>query len=143
MFDYFEAKTCTYLLADQPQILRDIVKDSKMDRPKGMPMTKEYKEYGEMLIKQWLLEPVDETNPEFLNMHKLRIQPLLKELIAYNDEGNFDRAMAFMMVLYYVQEIRKISAEPIREVKSFTEKDFFKTPHYVTRKQLFGNPNLY
>lgn len=134
MFDYFEFKNCLYLLAEEPQIIHDVIKDSHVSRKKGMHMTKELKIYGENLIKTWLIEPVDDTNQDFLNMHKLRSQPLLKELIAYHNEGNFDRVSAMMMLMYYIQELRKISAEPIKETWSFADRGFFKTPQYLTKK---------
>jgi hypothetical protein len=134
MFDYFEFKNCLYLLADEPQIIHDVVKDSHVSRKKGMHMTKELKTYGENLIKTWLIEPVDDTNPDFINLHKLRSQPLIKELIAYNQDDNFDRASAMMMLMYYIQELRKITPEPIKEIASFTNSLFFKIPQFKKPK---------
>ena len=44
-------------------------------------------------------------------MHKIRSQGLLKELIVYDGEINTDRAMAFMILMYYLLELRKYKLE--------------------------------
>ena len=108
MFDYFEYMNCTYLLADQPTIIKDILKYTDVERGKGMHMAEGLKDFGEQLIKQWLLEPVE---GEVLNVHKIRSIPLLHELIKYNKEGNFDRVIALMMCMYQCQEMRKIQTD--------------------------------
>lgn len=111
IFDYFEYKNCEYLLADQPLCLKDIIPTSKVNRNKGMHMSTELKNYGEGLIKTWLIEQYNSENQEILNMHKIRSQGLLKELIAYDGEINTDRVMAFMMLMYYLLELRKYKFE--------------------------------
>ena len=53
--------------------------------------------------------------------------PLLKELINYNDDGNFDRVIAFMLTLIHnfdlhriiVEERNKFSADPFFSKKLF------------------------
>ena len=62
------------MLADEPEIIKDIIKDSIVSRKKGMHMTKELKIFGEGLIKSWLIEPYDERNIEIMNMMELKIQ---------------------------------------------------------------------
>lgn len=112
LFDYFESKSESYLLLDQPLFIKDIIKDSRVERGKGIHMTSGIKDFGEELINTWLIESAeDQELPELLNMYKIRSIPLLKELIAYNEEGNFDRVMSFMMVMFHIQEVRKIKAE--------------------------------
>jgi len=51
IFDYFDYQNSLYLLADQPECLKDIIQNSKVHRGKGMHMGKELKDYGEGLIK--------------------------------------------------------------------------------------------
>ena len=88
------------------------LENSRGNRGKCMHMAKPLKEYGEQLIKMWLLESYESDKEEvLLNLQKIRCIPLLKELIAYNEIGNFDRVMAFMMVMYHLQEVRKIKVE--------------------------------
>lgn len=56
-------------------------------------MNKQIKQWGEGLIKDWLNE---EQAPGKKNLHNILSEPLLEELISYNDTGNFDRVMALM-----------------------------------------------
>jgi len=137
MFDYFEFKNCLYLLADEPtELIRDVIKDSHVTRKKGIHMTKELKAYGENLIKTWLIEPVDDLDMNILNMHKLRSQPMIKELIAYNPDNNFDRVSALMILMYHIMMLRKISADPHKETYTFTDSTFFKLPQFQKPKYL-------
>jgi hypothetical protein len=119
IYDYFEAKNSVHLLQEQPEIIKDVIQSSKVQRKYGMHMTTALKRYGEELIKMWLLESYnDEEDSEKLNVHELRCLPLLSELIKYNTVGNFDRAMAFMMVMYFIQEVRKIEIKSERKAES-------------------------
>ena len=137
MFDYFELKSSLYLLADQPEIINDVINDSKVQRKKGMHVGTELKNYGEGLIKQWLIEPYDDRNPEIKNMHKLRSQPLLKELIAYDGEINTDRVSAMIMLMYYIAELRKHKVEEQKEIKTKAESSFFNQNHFQKRRRAF------
>lgn len=90
IFVYFTNKHCDYLLADQPDIINDIVSNSKVNRKKGCHMNKQIKQWGEGLIKDWLN---DENSVGKKNLYNIMSEPLLEELIAYNDNGNFDRCL--------------------------------------------------
>lgn len=105
LFTYFSHKHSEYLLADQPDIIKDIIKDSKVERGKGIHMNKPIKDWGEGLIKEWLNE---EYAPNKKNLTRILSEPLLEELISYNDEGNFDRVMAFMMVMIYREQLHHV-----------------------------------
>lgn len=134
-FDFFESKNELYMLADQPALIKDIVKDSKVERGKGMHMTPQLKEYGEELIKSWLLEPYE--GEQVLNLHKLRCIPLIEELISYNSEGNFDRVIAFMMCLYQAQELRKQKLDGQTVVKDVLQSPFW-TKKLFAKNKRFG-----
>jgi len=123
LFQYLEHKHETFLLADQPEIIKDVVQHSKVARQKGMHMSKPLKSYGEELIKMWLLEPYEKEG--LLNLHKIRSIGLLKELISYNNFGNFDRAMAFMMVMYHLEEVKKIKVEKEKKISTIYDQDFW------------------
>ena len=105
LFPYFVAKHCDYLLADQPDILNDIIGNSKVNRKKGCHMTKQIKQWGERLIRDWLLE---EKAPGHKNLHDILSEPLLEELIAYNDHTNADRVMALMQVMIYRESLYNV-----------------------------------
>jgi hypothetical protein len=137
IFDYFDYQNCTYLLADQPECIKDVIQKSTVQRGKGLHMNKELKDYGEGLIKTDLIEAYDERNPELKNMHKIRSQPLLKELIAYDGEINTDRVMAYMLLMYYKLELRKYKVDTQTEIKEIKDSDFFNANHYQRRKRNF------
>ena len=105
LFPYFVAKHCDYLLADQPDILNDIIGNSKVNRKKGCHMNKQIKQWGEGLIKDWLN---DEKAPGHKNLHDILSEPLLEELISYNDLGNFDRVMALIQVMIYREQLYNV-----------------------------------
>jgi len=112
MFTYFEKQHCEYMLADQPGTIRDVIKDSKVQRTKGVHMNREIKFWGEGLIKEYLNE---EFAPGQKNLLKIYSEPLLEELINYNDTGNFDRVMAFMMVMIYREELFNVQVKKKKE----------------------------
>lgn len=105
LFPYFTAKHCDYLLADQPDIINDIVDNSKVQRKKGCHMNKQIKQWGEGMIKDWLNE---EYAPGKKNLTRILSEPLLEELISYNDTGNFDRVMALMQVMIYKEQLYNV-----------------------------------
>jgi hypothetical protein len=53
-------------------------------------------------------------------------EPLLEELISYNEEGNFDRVIAFFLIMIYRHELSNV------EVK--------KRDSDIKRTQLFSEP---
>lgn len=112
IFTYFTHKNCEYLLADQPDIIKDILQESKVERHKGIHMVKEIKIWGEGLIKEWLNE---EHAPGKKNLTKILSEPLLEELISYNDDGNFDRVIGFMLVMIYRQQLHSIKVKKLSE----------------------------
>lgn len=102
LFVYFTQKHCDYLLADQPDILNDIVGNSKVQRKKGCHMNKQIKQWGEGLIKEWLND-INATGKK--NLYYIFSEPLLEELISYNDTGNFDRVCALLQVMIYREQL--------------------------------------
>ena len=68
-------------------------------------MNKQIKAWGEGLIKDWL----NDTNADGKkNLYNILSEPLLEELIAYNDIINTDRVMAFMQVMIYREQLFNI-----------------------------------
>lgn len=135
LFAYFSNKGYDYLLANQPDIISDIVNVSKVQRRKGAHMNKEIKAWGEREIKDWLNE---RTSPTSKNLHKILSVPLLKELISYDENGNFDRVMSLMMVMIYKKELYKINVKSKKETNSVDP--FFSTTWFSReRKPKFFN----
>lgn len=75
-------------------------------------MNKEIKLWGERLIRDWLNE---EYAPGSKNLTKVFSEPLLEELISYNEDGNFDRVMAFMMIMIYKEELHHVHVKSKKE----------------------------
>lgn len=100
--DYFTKKKKLQLLALQPDsMIAKNTQNSKVKRTWGCHMTEKIKDAGEKYIKQWLLEErdFDEDGKAILNLDTINDPGLLEELILYNRKGNFDRVMAFMMIM--------------------------------------------
>lgn len=112
IFSYFAHKHCEYLLADQPDIIRDILQESRVERHKGIHMVKSIKDWMEGLVKDWLNE---EYAPGKKNLSKILSEPLLEELISYNDEGNFDRVIAFGLCMIYREQLHNVKVKKVQE----------------------------
>jgi hypothetical protein len=120
IYQYFVTKQCTHLLADQPEIIHEIIKDSHVRRNKGIHMVTKIKDYGEGKLKDWLNE---EYAPGMHNVRKLYSIPLIKELIGYYEDGNFDRVIAFLLLMIYNKELH--SSHVRLKNKSTKEEGFF------------------
>ncbi len=105
LFTYFINKHREYMLADQPDIISDIIKKSTVQRRKGIHMTSEIISYSEILIKDWLNE---EFAPGHKNLSRILSEPLLEELIQYNSKGNFDRVRALQCVMLYRKQLHNL-----------------------------------
>jgi len=123
IFPYFTSKHCDYLLADQPDIIKDIVGKSGVNRQKGIHMSKPIKDWMEGLIKEWLCE---EYAPGKKNLTKLLSEPLLEELISYNDTGNFDRVIAFGLLMVYREQLHNLHVKDKKKVQK--KLDLFGSP---------------
>jgi hypothetical protein len=105
--------------------------------------------YAMRLLEQWLLEPAynpdGEDDPNILNLHKIRSQGLLQELISYKPDGNFDRISAMLQVMILKEDLFKVTEKrKQRQVKSLSEDPFFerfKKPAVMRPDSLFGDEN--
>lgn len=102
---YMRSKHCDHLLADQPDIISKIIKDSRVQRGKGIHMNQQIKDWGEGKLRDWLLE---EYEPGKKNLTKIYSEALLEELISYNDKGNFDRVIAMFLIMIYREELHDL-----------------------------------
>lgn len=112
LFSYFSRHNCTYLLTDQLEFLKDkqLIKDTGYgNKAKGTNATVAINAYARNLLRSWLLRPIiiiQEVDGEpaevaVPNLFTLRSRALIKELIGFNSEGNFDRisSMGMLMLL--------------------------------------------
>lgn len=104
---YFTRRKKLHLLASQPDaIISTHIKDSKVRRIYGIHMNEKLKDAGEKYIKSWLLREREilEDGNSIMNLNTIYSPALLEELIYYNRKGNFDRVMALMILLMFVEE---------------------------------------
>lgn len=122
---YMSMMNCDYLLADQPdELIKDTIRHSVVKRGKGIHMNDQIKARGENAVRDWLLEKKgeDEAGDPILNLHSIKSVGLLKELIAYNNDGNFDRVIAFMCAL--MLEVNKTKVR-VKNIVKETKRDPF------------------
>lgn len=112
LFFYFNNKNALHLLCDTPEILvdRDIVKQVLFgNRAKGTRTTAEVIKLGKTLQRSWMMMQIevppdeadeDQTKTTYIpNLRRIRSIGYIKEAIAWNPDGNFDRCSAMDMVM--------------------------------------------
>jgi len=135
---YFEMKSSLHYLCEQPQIIKDMVKNSKVSRGYGIHMNRGagsatgIKDQCEQYLLQWLYEDrmVEDGSRKILNLHTIKSIGLLKELIAYDREINTDRVVAFMLCILQSKEMHNIHSldttpQTILETESFFQRKLF------------------
>lgn len=132
MKGYFEQKNSLHYMWEQPQIIKDIVRDSKVSRGYGIHMQRGQngasgiKDQCEQYLKDWLYTEREEIDgKKILNLHTIKSIALLKELIAYDIEGNYDRVVAFMLCILQTKELHKIHLDNIRNSPTNFSNDKF------------------
>lgn len=126
IYPYFTNKHCDYLLADQPdKVISEVFKDSKVQRRKGCHMTKQIRQYGEGLIKEWLEEEYEPGHP---NLERVYSEPLIEELIMDDGVRNVDRVIALCMTMIYREELYQIKVSSAKEQNKQVQ--FFELPLY-------------
>ena len=111
LFSHFSTRNSLYLLTDVLDFLKEkqMMKDGIGNKSKGTNASPAINAYARSRLRSWLLSPVpviqtiDGESKEVMvpRLFTVRNWALLKELINYNSEGNFDRisAMGMLMLL--------------------------------------------
>jgi hypothetical protein len=125
LFTYFDRQKSLYLLADTPYQLRnsDTYKAGS-NTSKGVNASGKVNQTARDFIKSWLLEKVSE-NSEKRVLETIYSPALLKELIMWNKDGNFDRVSSMGMVLWHDATMRKETELRTQEVKTFLDNPYF------------------
>lgn len=118
LFSHFSTRNSLYLLTDVLDFLkeRQMMKDGYGNKSKGTNASPAINAYARSRLRSWLLAPVpiiqtidgEEKEVMVPRLFTVRNRALLKELINYNSEGNFDRisAMGMLMLLREDRMIR-------------------------------------
>lgn len=109
LFSHFSTRNSLYLLTDVLDFLkeRQMMKDGIGNKSKGTNASPAINAYARSRLRSWLLSPVpviqtiDGESKEVMvpRLFTVRNRALLKELINYNSEGNFDRVSAMGMLM--------------------------------------------
>jgi len=110
---WFEQNQKLRWLAPQPQIINHIIENSVVDRKYGIHMNVQIRMYAEMKLAEWLAE---EYAPGHHNVEKIYSLTLLKELLAYNPKGNFDRVDSMLLVMLYKEELHNVIVDTKDEI---------------------------
>lgn len=118
LFSHFSTRNSLYLLTDVLDFLKEkqMMKDGYGNKSKGTNASPAINAYARSRLRSWLLAPVpimqtidgEEKEVTVPRLFTVRNRALLKELINYNSEGNFDRisAMGMLMLLREDRMIR-------------------------------------
>lgn len=109
LFSHFSTRNSLYLLTDVLDFLKEkqMMKDGIGNKSKGTNASPAINAYARSRLRSWLLSPVpviqtiDGESKEVMvpRLFTVRNRALLKELINYNSEGNFDRVSAMGMLM--------------------------------------------
>lgn len=117
LFTYFSQQGCTYLLAENPKILKDqdmMRKGNYGNKQMGVHATAEINSFARSKQKDWMLtvahpnyQDTDEQGniiTSKLNLQLIRSMGYLEEAIAWNSDGNFDRISSLGMCMILREE---------------------------------------
>lgn len=152
LFSYFSARNCTYLLTDTLEFLKDkqLAKEGWGNKQKGTVATAAVNSYARTLLRNWLLGPVpqiqkvDGEDQEVMvsRLFTLRNRALLKELINYNSEGNFDRISAMgMLLLLREEKMILYQGDMSREKSEKYRSDYLGNDPFFSKNYKDGNAN--
>jgi len=155
LFPYFSNHNALYMLADTPQILKDMdmVKSERLygNKQKGVNATDPINALGRREQAKWMLSAAYSNSPEEqlsegdkikaenqselkkLNLHKIRSIGYIEEAIKWNPDGNFDRVSAMNFVMILRLELAKYEVtERSTKTKSIADDPFF-SRHKISR----------
>ena len=152
LFSHFSTRNSLYLLTDVLDFLKDkqLAKEGFGNKAKGTLASAGVNSYARSRLRSWLLSPVpvvqtidgEEKQVLVPRLFTVRNRALLKELINYNSEGNFDRisAMGMLMLLREDKMIRyqgNVSREKQEEANSTYDGNdpFFKRNYDIRFRQ--------
>nr|DAK79701.1 MAG TPA: Terminase large subunit [Crassvirales sp.] len=149
MFSYFSSHNATHLLAETPEYLvqRNMISSIGYgNKSVGIRATTPIINGAFKMIQTWLRKPIisietdaDGNNNEVSipNLYRIKNRALLKELVLWNPQGNFDRVMSLVQLMLYREEKMVLYQGDLRhteEVSSGMEKDDYWDKNYPGKK---------
>ena len=149
MFSYFSSHNAIHLLAETPEYLvqRNMISSIGYgNKSVGIRATTPIINGAFKMIQTWLRKPVvvivtdaEGNNSEVTipNLYRIKNRALLKELVLWNPNGNFDRIMSLVQLMLYREEKMVLYHGDLRhteEVSSGMEKDDYWDKNYPGKK---------
>lgn len=153
LFGYFSKMNCIYLLTDTLEYLKDkdMVKENYYgNKSKGTNATLPINNHARLLFRNWLISPVNiikyvdnqEVVQTIKRIYQIKDRALLEEIISFNNEGNFDRISA-MMMLMLLREDKMIlyGGEPAKN-NTKIEKDYLGNDDFFNNNYQNNQSNI-
>ena len=149
MFSYFSSHNAIHLLAETPEYLvqRNMISSIGYgNKSVGIRATTPVINGAFKMIQTWLRKPIvsietdaDNNNTEVKipNLYRIKNRALLKELVLWNPQGNFDRVMSLVQLMLYREEKMVLYHGDLKhteEVSSGMEKDDYWDKNYPGKK---------
>lgn len=148
LFSHFSTRNSLYLLTDVLDFLKEkqMMKEGYGNKSKGTNASPAINAYAKSRLRSWLLSPVpiiqniDGEDKEVMvpRLFTVRNRALLKELINYNSEGNFDRISAMgMLMLLREDKMIKYQGEVSREKQEKASSNYYGNDPFFQRNYDF------
>ena len=149
MFSYFSSHNATHLLAETPEYLvqRNMISSIGYgNKSVGIRATTPIINGAFKMIQTWLRKPLvsiekdedgNEREVKIPNLYRIRNRALLKELVLWNPQGNFDRVMSLVQLMLYREEKMVLYHGDLKhaeEVTSGLESDPYWDKNYPGKK---------
>lgn len=149
MFSYFSSHNAIHLLAETPEYLvqRNMISSIGYgNKSVGIRATTPVINGAFKMIQTWLRKPIvsietdaenNNTEVKIPNLYRIKNRALLKELVLWNPQGNFDRIMSLVQLMLYREEKMVLYHGDLRhteEVSSGMEKDDYWDKNYPGKK---------
>ena len=148
LFSHFSTRNSLYLLTDVLDFLKEkqMMKEGYGNKSKGTNASPAINAYAKSRLRSWLLSPVpiiqniDGEDKEVMvpRLFTVRNRALLKELINYNSEGNFDRISAMgMLMLLREDKMIRYQGEVSREKQEKANNSYYGNDPFFQRNYDF------
>jgi hypothetical protein len=147
LYGYLYNKGQLHLLVDEPEILRDrgISKANTFgNNSKGTHASPAVNLYGLQRAVQWMSLPAygEEEGSEIITLDKTRSIPLLKEVIAWNPDDNFDDVSALGMLMILREDRLVFKSRLVKKKILQVTNDNFFDRHVGSNQKSYSNRTI-
>lgn len=133
MFSYFSSHNSTHLLAETPEYLvqRNMIGGIGYgNKAVGIRATTPIINGAFKMIQTWLRKPIvtvetdaegNNTEVTIPNLYRIKNRALLKELVLWNPQGNFDRVMSLVQLMLYREEKLVLGHGDLRRTETVSD----------------------